>query len=168
MKIDKIKKAQTILLVIAIIAFIAGAVLSFQEEQKRAHDVSDISIQLVSSYTGYDGNYPNVYADFKVANNTKATLTYLKFITTVKSSSGKTIGTITYSFGSTLSWSSSLDMEPGENETITASVSGSMYESSWSDLFSSLFYNHGFDGYTVKHEIVEAQWDDDYEWMAEN
>ena len=99
MKIDKIKKAQTILLVIAIIAFIAGAVLSFQEEQKRAHDVSDISIQLVSSYTGYDGNYPNVYADFKVANNTKATLTYLKFITTVKSSSGKTIGTITYSFG---------------------------------------------------------------------
>ena len=166
MKIDKIKKIQTVLLVIAIIVFIVGSVLSFKEGQRRAHDVNYISIELISSESRYDDSKCYVYADFRVANNTDATIEYMEFITTVKDGE-KIIGTVTYTFGSTLSFgNNNLGLESGNSSVITASISEYASSKYWSDIFHSLYYN-GFESYTVEHEITRVYWEDEYDWRVE-
>ena len=163
MNAEKTKTIHTVLLVIACIALIAGLVMSGEAEKERAHNIDDIKIELIDNYTATEGShYYYVYTDFKVTNNTKATLQYIEFDIHFTDDNGREIGTMNTYFGSILG--RGFDLESG------ASVIKSVYlkesGTNWDNLFAAL-YENGVSNYNMELEIIEVKWNDDYKWRKE-
>ena len=161
MKIEKIKKIQIALLVIASILFIVGLVLSNKAGKERAHNVEDISVKIVEDYTAVKGNRYYVYTDFEIRNNSKETVKCIQVTSYFTDKNGRSIGTMTSTFGSNWSWDGGLELDAGKTVINTTYLEQSY--SNWESLFEKL-YKNGVSSYDVRYEITYVLWSDDYEW----
>ena len=157
----KAKKIQIALLIIACVVFVVGLILSSKAEKEKAHDVGAIGIEIVNDHTENEGKTYYVYTDFKIYNGTEATLKYLTVVTYFTDKEGKAIGSMTSSFGSSLSWEDGLALDSKEDVIRTSYLQESY--SKWGQLFEEL-YENGVSSYDVRHEITYAVWSDGYEW----
>lgn len=156
----KLEKIRKILLIVASIACIVGLFLSYQHNKKQAHDPEDIKIKLISSDSRYDNNNYYVYMDFKIKNNTGATIDYLRITTYFSDKNGKSIGTMDSTYGAAYS-SSALNLKA--SESVTKETYLSVYKSAAANnnLFTQLYLN-GIDDMVITYEITEVRWADEY------
>ena len=150
-----------ILLIIACISFIVGLVWSHQYMRKKAHNPEDIKITLLESESKYDDKYYYVYMDFKIENDTDATIDYLAITTYFTDKQGKEIGTMTSTYGGY--HSSALNLKPSEKVIKETYLSEFKTKSSYSDLFTRLYLN-GIEDITITYEITTVDWSDNYSY----
>lgn len=155
MNMKKVNKYQTILLVFTVILFFVGLALSIKATKARNHDIDDISVKIVGSETAQDGYRSYVNMDFEIENGSDNTLAYIELIVRFTDKSGKQIGTMTSSFGS----STGMGLESGEKVILTSYLSES--GSNFGTLFAGLYQN-GVEAYDLDYEVTYAEWEDGY------
>ena len=156
--LENLGKIQKIVLVITCVFFIVGLVLSSQAENKRAHNVDKIDIEILSYEQKTDDRYYYIYFDYKITNRGKATVDYVQIKTTFLDKNGKTIGSMTSTLGASYE-SEALNIEKGKNVIMETYLKESQTSPYISDLFIEL-YNHELSDYTVTHTITGVAWSD--------
>ena len=170
MKIEKIGKIQNILMFFVCVVLIVGLTLTNIKTAERKHDVDDIKISVTDISTSIeDGYYSTKYyvnMDFKIENKSKAKANLQRLDVTMylTDKSGKSIGTITSSFGSSYSSSSELNLERGKNTILSSYLSAT--GNNCSSVFSEL-YNNGLKNCNVEYKITYARWTDDHVWSMD-
>ena len=162
MNLNFARKMRTVLLVIACIMCVVGVVLSNNHSKQLAHKPENIKIEIVSSESKYDDRYYYVYTDFKIDNNTGATIDYIAVTTYFTDKNGKSIGTMTSNFGSSYS-DTALNLKEGDSVTKETYLSEWRSSSSYSKLFAEL-YNNGIDNLIITYEITRVKWSDNYDY----
>ncbi len=151
------KKRRKIIIVAVIAAIVCGIALKIGIT-KITHSVNDIEISITDVTPKSDSKYYYLYTDFTIINNTGATIDYLEVTAYFKDSKGKSVGTMTSTFGSSYG-NSSLNLK-AHQKTIESTYLSEWYNSSsMSDLFVTL-YNDGMNGLTVSYEIICVEWSD--------
>jgi len=142
-----------IAVIIAIVCFITVKI----GITKIVHNANNIDISITDVSSKSDNKYYYVYTDFTIENRTGATIDYLE-VTTYFKDDGKSVGTMTSTFGSSYG-NSSLNLK-AHTKTIEETYLSEWYSSSsMSDLFVTL-YNNGIDGLTITYEITCIKWSD--------
>lgn len=149
------KKIITFTVIMAIVLLIVTIV----SVRKANHSVSDIDIAIVDSRTSQNYSYYYFHSDYKITNNTAKTIDYIKVVTYVSDKSGKSLGTITSTFGSEYG-SDVLNLKAHESTIQETYLSE--YSSKYMDNFFVTLYNNGIKNFVVTHEIVNVTWSDGY------
>lgn len=152
----KKRKRKTLLSIITIAAVIV-LIVAFRAI---IHSEKNINIELLSSDSRYDDRHCYVYMDFKIQNNTGATLDYLKVTTYFTDKNGKAVGTMTSEYGSQYN-GSALNLKSEQSITKETYLSELKSSSSHGTLFAEL-YNYGIDDLVITHEITYIKWSDGY------
>ena len=160
MSYELAKKIRTILLVIACIVFIACLPMAKEKHTARAHNPKEIEIQILSCTPENDDTYYYVTMDFEIKNKTKTDLDYIKVVTYFSDKNGKSIGTMTSSFGD-LSNYSPLNLKTNKKVIKETYLSERKSASYFDSLFVQL-YENGIDDLVITHEIIDVKWSDDY------
>ena len=153
-KQEKQRKKKKVIIIISIVCLIVLII----GITKIVHNVNRIDISITDVSSKNDNKYYYVYTDFTINNQTGATIDYLEVTTYFKDSKGKTVGTMTSTFGSSYG-NSTLNLK-AHKKTIEETYLSEWYSSSsMSDLFVTL-YNNGIDGLTITYEITYVKWSD--------
>lgn len=152
------KKQKKKKIIIAVIVAIACIITLKIGITKIAHNANNIEVSITDVSSKSDNKYYYVYTDFTIENHTSATIDYLEVTTYFKDGKGKSVGTMTSTFGSNYG-NSSLNLK-AHKKTIEETYLSEWYSSSsMSDLFVTL-YNNGTDGLTITYEITYVKWSD--------
>ncbi len=155
------KRIRIILLIVAIIACIAGYPIAKDAEHEAATDVTKIDIQVVDKECYFDedsgaymyGKYViNLKLEF--TNDTDVDWSYLNVSTRVFDKDGEQLGTITSSFGSSYGDS---DFLLEEDETITRKTSLSENKGYEDDFFVAL-YNSDLSDLVFECEVTDGRY----------
>ena len=158
MTTDKSRSYINWLLVLLIVAVIAGGILTYRADIERKHDVDDIKIELSnmrSSYdpnSGYYGKY-YVYTDYTVTNKTKAVLESLEVIVTYKDANGKQLTQVRTSFGRY----DDMNLERKESVTLESYLDEQKISDSTA---MSVLYGKELSEFVVEYEITKVRWTD--------
>jgi len=151
-KAVKKKKIIFFIVIISIVLFIFVGV----SIRKANHSIDSIDISIVDVWSKNDSRYYYVYTDYKITNKTAKTIDYIEVVTYVTDQNGKSLGTITSSFGSTYG-NNTLNLKTHKSTIQEKYLSG--YQS---DSFFVTLYNNGIQDLIVTHEIVCVKWSDGY------
>lgn len=145
---------------IRLIAFILIVVVisSFYVFRAMAHNEKRCSVVIKSLSTSEDQYSNYVFLDYRITNDTSATIDYLKITTRFKDSEGKTLGTISSEFGS-LYGNGALNLD-AHTETIEETFL-SEGTRSMTSLFEHL-YQKGINDLSVSYEILNIKWTDGF------
>jgi len=152
------KKRRKKKIIIAIIVAIACSITVKVGITKIVHNANNIDISITDVTSKCDNKYYYVYTDFTIENHTGATIDYLEVTTYFKDDKGKSVGTMTSTFGSSYG-KSSLNLKACDKAIEETYLSEWYNSSSMSDLFVTL-YNNGLDGLTITYEITYIKWSD--------
>ena len=137
--------------------------------KKAKHNVSKISISLISLQADYDPNaspYINgcyyVYLDYKLINNTGAEIDYITVDTYFKDKSGRLLGTVKAEFGGY--YSSSMQLQVGESQTHQIYISES--QPARNEFFTTM-YNSKLSDFTVTFKIKSVSFSDGEHYFSE-
>lgn len=159
----KIKNAQASkkkkIITFAVIISIVLIIFSVIAIRKATHSVNSIKIDIVSTHSTTDDRYCYIYTDYKITNNTAVAIDYLEIITYVSDKNGKSLGTMTSSFGSS---SGNRTLNLGSHESTVQEKYFSEYISNYMDSLFVSIYNNGIDNLRFKHEILYVTWTDGY------
>lgn len=153
MNLKSAKVITTILLVVAIIAFVFGIGTAIKADKARAHNPEKIQIELLEIRPDVSDSY-YVYMNYSIKNKTGKELDSVSVYADVKDKSGKALGTIKLAFGGT--GSNALHLKKG-------SVEKEIYlESRTPDEFFATLFQANAGDLQITYEVYSAQWTDGY------
>ena len=159
-----LKAAVPITLILAIVLTVVIVVVN----KKRAHDIENIGIELVSiegRYSEPDTAYGKteyyVFFDFKLTNSTGADIELVEVVTSFYDTDGRFRGTLTSTFGT---YSSPMELTVGKSEMRETYISTKYPEN---DAFFELLYYSDITDFTVSHKIVSVEFADGEYFYAE-
>ena len=163
MTTDKSRSYINWLLVLLIVAVIAGGILTQRATKARKHDVDAIKIEISNMRSYHDPNggaFINgkyyIYTDYTITNHSKSELDQIEVAVHYKDGNGKTITQVTSWFGSS-GGNDELDLPCGQ------SVTKETYISDGGNDMNSGFvalYGHELSEFEISYEILTAYWED--------
>ena len=149
------------IILLSIIVSIIALFITFITVRELTHSTKNISIEIVDARSAEDNRYYYVYTDYEITNNTAKTIDYIEVVTYVTDKNGKSLGTITSSFGS-LYGSNTLNLKA--HNSIIKETYLSEYKSEQIDSFFVALYNNGIKELIITHEIANVKWADGYKY----
>ena len=143
--------------VFSVMVAIVATITFFVLLQKTKHGVQDIRLSVIDVSSEQDDRYYYVYLDFKIENHSKTTVDYIEITTYFFDKNGKSVGTLTSSFGSRYG-DVVLNLSP--DETVIKETYLKEYKASDPDDFFVMLYNNGSDGLSLVYEITYVEWSD--------
>ncbi len=163
MTTDRSRRYMNWLLVLLIVAVIAGGALTQRASRARKHNVDaiDIEISNMRSYHDPDGGaYINgkyyIYFDYTITNRSRSELDAIEVAVHYKDGNGKAITQITTWFGSS-GGNDELNLPRGRSVTMEAYISDG--GNSMGSGFVALYGNELSD-FEISYEILTAYWED--------
>lgn len=155
MNLKSAKVITTILLIVAIIAFVFGIGTAIKADKARAHNPDKIQIELLNIRPEVSDSY-YVYMSYSIKNRTGKELNSVAATADVKDKSGKELGSIRLEFGGT--GSNALHLKRG-------SVEKEIYlESRTPDEFFATLFQANASDLQITYEVYSAQWADGYSY----
>lgn len=165
---EKQQKLKKKIIIFSIIGAILLAILIGVVANKNKYDVERIEIAITNvekKYDPYASPYINgcyyIYFDYEIKNKTGADIDYIEIVTYYTDSSGKSIGTVTTSFGGY--YSSTMSLKAKTSQTHETYISENQPEK---NQFFTTLYNSDFSDFTVTYKVVSVEFSDGKHYSA--